>query len=265
MEKTEGKERVAQAVVRSEAGSADEPKLIEAYRARLAAELPGIRARMADALARSGRTGAQARLVAVTKGHPKEVLRAAFEAGLTDLGENRPELLEPRRRAFPEPGIRWHLIGHVQRRKAKGALRGADLFHALDSVRLAERLSHLAVEHEVRMKVLLQVNTSGEASKGGFDPSEALEHVDRLAALPGLEVQGMMTMAPFVADEGLVRTAFRRLRELHERARSLSSYAGTELSMGMTNDYEWALEEGSTMVRIGTALFGDRPQPPEKK
>jgi len=255
---------VAQAVFRSEAESADEPRLIEEYRARLTAELPGIRARMAEALARSGRTAVDARLVAVTKGHPDAVLRAAWEAGLTDLGENRPELLARRRAALPEPGVRWHLIGHVQRRKAKDALDGADLFHALDSAKLAERLSRLAAERETRMKVLVQVNTSGEGSKGGFDPVEALEQLDRLAALPGLDVRGLMTMAPFVADEGVVRTAFRHLRELHEEAKGLPSYTGSELSMGMTNDYEWALEEGSTMVRIGTALFGDRPQPPER-
>ncbi|MEZ4423203.1 MAG: YggS family pyridoxal phosphate-dependent enzyme [Gemmatimonadota bacterium] len=235
----------------------------QAYHERVSVALPELRRRMQDAAVRSGRPADAVRLLAVTKGHPLAAVRAARAAGLCDLAENRPESLVERRGAFPDPDVRWHLIGHVQRRKAPDAVEAAHLFHALDSVRLAERLDRVADETGRRLPVLVQVNTSGEGSKGGFTVEEAPEALTRLVTLPGLLVRGLMTMAPFVEEEEPVRETFRRLRALHEDARrAVAGYEGTELSMGMTNDYEIAIEEGSTMIRIGTALFGERIQAP---
>ncbi len=254
--------QVSQAVSHSKTDSEEERRLVDRYRTHLRNTLPTVRARMSEALARSGRGEDDAVLIGVTKGHPAAVLRAAGAEGLVHLAENRPELLAERREVLDPAAVCWHLVGHVQRRKAREVVAGADLFHALDSIRLAERLSRLCVEAGTTLSVLMQINTSGEETKGGFTPTESLEALDRICELPSLDVRGLMTMAPFVGDERTVRTVFQRLRELQERAGALPGYTGTELSMGMSNDYEWALEEGSTMVRIGTALFGERPPQP---
>jgi pyridoxal phosphate enzyme (YggS family) len=197
------------------------------------------------------------RLVAVTKSHPVEAIEAALAAGLTDLGENRVEELESKVVAFGRSPT-WHMIGHLQSRKARRAVVAADMIHSVDSSALADKLSRAALEEGRRAVVLAQVNTSGEGSKSGFTPNEAVERVHALAELPGLELRGLMTMAPFVDDDGVVAEAFGRLRTLSERLRALSERVGPELSMGMTNDLEVAIREGSTMVRIGTALFGER-------
>ncbi|MEZ4415005.1 MAG: YggS family pyridoxal phosphate-dependent enzyme [Gemmatimonadota bacterium] len=242
----------------AEPRAGEESALERVYRDRLRESLPRIEAGMAEAAVRSGREASAVRLVAVTKGHPVAALRAAWAEGIADLGENRPEILVERRGLLPAGAVRWHLIGHVQRRKAREAAEAADLFHALDSERLAERLSRVLEEEGRVLPVLLQVNTSGETVKGGFEAAEALDALGRVLELPGLEVRGLMTMAPFVEDEGWIRRTFRRLRELHEQATALSRYQGTELSMGMTHDFEIAIEEGSTMIRVGTALFGER-------
>ena len=137
-------------------------------------------------------------------------------------------------------------------------MEAADLIHSVDSPRLARRFSRVATDAERRVAVLIQVNTSGEESKGGFEGEGALERIQEAAELPGLDVRGLMTMAPFVDDEKVLSTSFRRLRELSERLRSVTDAVGPELSMGMTNDMEIAIREGSTMIRIGTALFGER-------
>lgn len=205
------------------------------------------------------RDPAQVRLVAVTKGHPVEGVQAALDAGLADLGENRVEELGAKRAALgPIPGT-WHLIGHVQSRKAARAAELADLIHSVDSIKLGRRLAREAQESGAVVRVLAQVNTSGEVQKHGFPRDEAVERVHELSEIQGLEVLGLMTMAPFVDDEAVLAGTFRRLRETGERLHALGARVGGELSMGMTNDLEVAIREGSTMVRIGTALFGERP------
>ncbi|HSW31721.1 MAG TPA: YggS family pyridoxal phosphate-dependent enzyme [Longimicrobiales bacterium] len=228
------------------------------YRERLAQALPGIRERMAGAARAAGRDPAGVRLVAVTKGHPLEALQAALEAGIPDLGENRVEELEEKEAALGRDRATWHMIGHLQSRKAARAAGAAHLIHSVDSLHLAEKLSRSAGGRGPEVRVLAQVNTSGEESKGGLEPAGAVEAVLAMAALPGLRVEGLMTMAPFVDDAEVLSSAFRRLRETLEEVRRHDPRVGPELSMGMTNDFEIAIREGSTMVRIGTALFGER-------
>lgn len=227
------------------------------YEDTLAGTLPLLRERIADAARAAGRDASGVRLVAVTKGHPVEALRAALGAGLRDLGENRVEELEPKVEALGRDGVTWHMVGHLQSRKAGRAMAAADLIHSVDSGRLAERLSRLAADGG-GVDVLVQVNTSAEESKSGIEGDAAVEEVHRISELPGLRVRGLMTMAPFVDDERVLTDAFAGLRRLHERLREVAPEVGPELSMGMSNDLEVAIREGSTMVRIGTALFGER-------
>jgi pyridoxal phosphate enzyme (YggS family) len=228
------------------------------YRARLSRALPEVRDRMARAAKAAGRDPDAVQLVAVTKGHPLEALEAALEAGLTHLGENRVEELEEKVSAVGPGRATWHMIGHVQSRKAPRAVEVAHLIHSVDSLHLAERLSRAAGERSREVRVLAQVNTSGEDSKSGLDAESAVDVVLRMAELSHLRVDGLMTMAPFVDDEELLSSTFRRLSEMLEEVRRHDRAVGGELSMGMTNDLEIAIREGSTMVRIGTALFGER-------
>jgi pyridoxal phosphate enzyme (YggS family) len=228
------------------------------YRATLQEALPRVRDAIARAAQRAGREPEAVRVVAVTKAHPLAALTAALEAGLSDLGENRVEELEWKRAEIVDVPAHWHMVGHVQSRKAARVTAVADIVHSVDSVKLARRLSAAAVESGRTLDVLIQVNTSGEASKSGLSPDEALETVQQVLELGGLRVEGLMTMAPFTDNEGRLRDAFRGLRETLEAARKLSEKVGSELSMGMTNDFGIAIEEGSTMVRLGTALFGKR-------
>jgi len=196
----------------------------------------------------------------VTKAHPPEALRAALAVGLTDLGENRVEELERKVRLLGRDAARWHMVGHVQSRKAKQVVESADMIHSVDTLKLARRFSGSASEYEGRVPILVQVNMSEEESKGGFHQDRALDAIHEVLELPGVEVRGLMTLAPFVDDERVLRRVFVGLRRIHEEAGKLPDYQGRELSMGMTNDFELAVEEGSTMVRIGTALFGERPR-----
>lgn len=229
------------------------------YGSRLAQGLPRIRECIAAAAARAGRNPDEVRIVPVTKGHPLEAAEAALEMGFTDLAENRVEELEEKAARMGPGRVRWHMVGHLQRRKAGAVRELAHLLHSLDSVRLAERLERVAENDAEPLSVLVQVNTSGEAAKYGFSPDEAMSALGRILELRTLRVEGLMTMAPFTDDEAVLRGTFRRLRELHERAlAAVTGYAGTELSMGMSNDYELAVEEGSTMLRLGTVLFGER-------
>ena len=231
----------------------------EEYAARLEHTLPELRERVERAAEGAGRAAASVRIVAVTKSHPVEAVDAALAAGLRDLGENRIEELEEKRAARPHAPAVWHMIGHVQGRKARRAAELSDLVQSLDSLRLAEKLSRAATEQGREVSVLAQVNTSGEGSKSGFEIDGAVEAIHAAAELAGLRVEGLMTMAPFVDEERVLRDAFARLRETGERLRRISDRVGPELSMGMTNDLDVAIREGSTMIRIGTALFGERP------
>lgn len=229
------------------------------YRRILNDTLPEVRERIRGAAVRVGRSPDEVRLVAVTKGHPFEAVEAALDAGLLDLGENRVEELESKADSAGSRPVRWHMIGHLQRRQAPRVWGRADLVHSVDSLRLAERLDRSAPEGAQPMKVLLQVNVSGESSKAGVDPGEAESLLVRLAELDRLSVSGLMTMAPFSSDEDVLRRTFRDLARLQERlAGAVPEYQGAELSMGMSNDYEVAVEEGSTIVRVGSALLGER-------
>lgn len=229
----------------------------DAYAARLAETLPYVRERISGAELVSGRTPNSVRLIAVTKSHPHEAVEAALAAGLTDLGENRVAELAGKVERFGADVAEWHMIGHLQSRKAKEAIAAADMIHSVDSLKLAKRVGAAAEARGEPARVLAQVNTSGEESKSGFTLDSARDEVARMAEIPGLHINGLMTMAPFVDDEVVLGRAFKALRELSEKLRATSA-VGPELSMGMTNDMEIAIREGSTMVRIGTALFGPR-------
>ncbi len=231
-------------------------------KADIAANLAAVRARMAAAATRAGRSPDEVLLVAVSKTHPLAAIEAAYAAGQRDFGENRlPELWEKvdLARARGLDGIRWHFIGTIQSRKTKQAIGPIQLIHSVDRAKIANRLSRDAIEAGCVMEVLLEANVSGEASKHGFTPTQLADELPALLALSGIRVQGLMTMAPYVADEALLRTIFRDLRRLRNELNEQQLTAPLqELSMGMTNDFEVAIEEGATMVRIGSAIFGER-------
>ena len=229
------------------------------YARALRQRLPRVRDVIAAAAERSGRDPSSVRIVAVAKGHPVGAVRAAVAAGLRDIGENRVEELEEKLPVVGVADMRWHMIGHVQRRKAGRAARLATLVHSVDSLRLAEKLSRFGEAEGRRVPVLVQVNTSGEATKGGFPAVGAPDAVGKVAELGGLRVLGLMTMAPFTDDEAVLRSSFRKARAVMEAAAVMPGVEGCELSMGMSNDYGLAIEEGSTMVRLGTTLLGARP------
>lgn len=224
----------------------------------LAARVAEVRERIEAARERGGRAEAVT-LVAVTKTHPADVVRAAIAAGIADVGENRVAELEEKVAEVGRDAVRWHLIGHLQRNKAARSLPLYDLLHSLDNLRLAEVLSRAASEAGRTVPVLLQVNTSGEETKGGWSGEEAIDAAGRVAEMPGLRVEGMMTMAPFTDDEAVLRRTFREARRLFDAAaRGVGGFHPRHLSMGMSNDYEIAVEEGSTLVRVGSVLFGAR-------
>jgi pyridoxal phosphate enzyme (YggS family) len=220
----------------------------------LSSRLAVVRERIARACERGG-LGQQVEIVAVTKGHGVEAVRAAWEAGLRSIGENRVQEALAKMAAVRVP-VSWHLIGHLQRNKVK-YLDRFDLFHALDSARLADAIVEHAKRTGRQYEVLVQVNVSGEASKGGYRLDELPREAERLAGATGLRVVGAMTMAPLDADEATLRRTFRGCREALEVLRA-AGHSAVELSMGMSNDFEVAVEEGATMVRLGTILFGAR-------
>ena len=229
------------------------------YDERLQQHLPAVEERIAAAQARAGRSGV-VRIVAVTKGHGAAAVEAAIRAGLMDIGENRVQELEEKRGSLAEQGAaRWHLIGHLQRNKERRALQLFDYIHSIDSLRLAQELSKEAVRAGVTVRGLVQVNVSGEETKGGFDADNGFDGIARVAGLQALSVEGLMTMAPLTDDEQVIRATFAGARTLLERCIAAGvPLHGNELSMGMSSDYEIAIEEGSTMIRLGTVLFGER-------
>jgi len=228
------------------------------YERQLRENLPRVRDAIGRAAHRVGRGEGEVTLVAVTKAHPPDAIRVALTEGLRDLGENRLEELEEKVDILGRDAATWHMVGHLQSRKAARVVTLTDLLHSVDTLKLARRISGFAAEEDLRLPALVQVNLSGEEAKAGFGAEDVVEAVHQMLELPGLEVRGFMTMAPFVEDEKVLRAVFSRLRRIQEEAAKLPGYEGRELSMGMTNDFELAVEEGSTMVRIGTALFGER-------
>ncbi|HUG01094.1 MAG TPA: YggS family pyridoxal phosphate-dependent enzyme [Longimicrobiales bacterium] len=233
----------------------------EGYRARLRGALPEVRERIERARVRGGRASGVT-LVAVTKGHPLEAALAVAAEGVWRCGENRvQELAEKVERAglrAPDDTLEWHLIGHLQRNKARLALPLFSLIHSVDSLRLARALSEEAVRAGRTVEGLVQVNVSGEEAKGGIREGH-VEAVGRICELEAVRVRGLMTMAPLTDDYAWVRRTFRRAREVFDEcAAGVEGFEARYLSMGMSLDYELAVEEGSTMVRLGTVLLGER-------
>ena len=213
-----------------------------------------VRDRIAAARARGGHAQ-DVTLIAVTKTHGPDAVLAAWEAGIRDVGENKVQEAEAKRALVTVP-VRWHLIGHLQRNKAKQAA-AFDLVHSLDSDRLAVALDEAAGQAGRVLEVLVQVNVSGETSKSGVAPHELSAMADRLRLCRHLRVRGVMTMAPFDAEESVLRAVFRGARDARTQLQA-SGFAAEWLSMGMSGDYEVAVEEGATHVRLGTVLFGGR-------
>jgi pyridoxal phosphate enzyme (YggS family) len=217
------------------------------------ANIREVQRRIARACERSHRSPGEITLVVVTKEVGISAIRAAFDCGLRDFGENRVQEAEEKIGQLSDLklDVTWHMVGHLQSNKAKTAVELFDIIHSVDSVRLAEILSRRA---EKTLPVLLQVNVSGEATKSGFAVNEVGAAVEEIRQLPNLRLVGLMTIAPLVAETEEVRPVFRKLRELRDSLRL------EHLSMGMTDDFEVAIEEGATMLRIGRAIFGNRRQ-----
>ncbi len=223
----------------------------------LRANIERVRERIAAAERRAGRQG-EVTLIAVSKTHPAETVAAAHRAGLTRFGENRVEEAGPKAAVLHDLLLEWHMIGHLQSRKADDVFPWASLVHSVDTIKLAGRLSR-AAGGDRTLPILLQVNVSGEMSKEGFAPEEVPAAVEIIAALPGLRIDGLMTMAPIADDPEGVRPVFRNLRHVRDGlARQFPQLSWRHLSMGMTDDFEIAIEEGATLVRIGRAIFGER-------
>lgn len=223
----------------------------------IAMRLAEIRARMDAAARRVGRDPASITLVAIGKTHAPDRVRAAFEAGQSVFGENRIQEALPKIDALADLGARWHLVGHLQSNKARQAVGRFELIHSVDSPALVLELEKRAAEAGFVQKILLQINVSGEASKFGAAPAEIPALLDALSRAPHLSAEGLMTIPPFNEDPESSRPHFKLLRELLAATRS-AARLGRELSMGMSDDFEVAIEEGATLIRVGTAIFGMR-------
>lgn len=224
------------------------------------ANVKAVRQRIEAACARAGRQPDSVILVAVTKGQPPDVVSAAAALGLTLFGENKVQ--EAKAKIPLCPGrLRWHMVGHLQTNKCRDAVSLFEMIQSVDSLHLAEELNKRADQASKMLPILLEVNAVGEASKFGCRPDQLLADLLPINALPRLEIQGLMTVPPWTLDPGDVRPVFRQMRELKRRCEQLLGAPLRHLSMGMTGDFEVAIEEGATMIRVGTALFGPRPKP----
>ena len=229
---------------------------------QLAENIARVRARMAEAAQKVGRDPAEITLVAVSKTKPVKLVEMAYNLGVTDFGENRVQEALPKVEHFHPEGLRWHLIGHLQSNKVGKVVGPFTLIHSVDSLHLAQVLSRHALEQDIQLSILLQVNVAGEASKEGITPEDARVVAKQIAELPALQVAGLMTVAPLVNDPEEVRPVFRSLRLLQDRLREeIPGGTWTHISMGMTDDYTIAIEEGATLVRVGRAIFGQRVMP----
>ena len=226
----------------------------------LRARIAEVRGRVEGAARRAGRAAGEITLIAVSKTHPAEAVRLARGAGLTDFGENRVQEALPKIEAVAGDGeIAWHLIGHLQRNKAREAAGRFGLIHSVDSVRLIEALESAAARAGVMQRILLQISLAGEAQKAGAEPEGLPGLIEALASAPHLRCEGLMTVPPYSEDAEQSRPYFRRLREMLGTLREAGNVTPRHLSMGMSGDFEVAIEEGATMIRVGTALFGERP------
>jgi len=227
----------------------------------IADNLAAVRLRMAAAASRAGRDPDEVRLVVVSKTQPVEQIALAKAAGVRLFGENRVQEALEKIDALAGQGLHWHFIGHLQKNKVKYIIGRFELIHSVDSVDLAERISALGLKRREPTSILIQVNVSGEAAKSGVRPDDLEETLKAAAGLAGVRVEGLMTIPPYDPDPEASRPIFSRLRELAKEFDGVGGGSLKELSMGMSGDFEVAIEEGATLVRVGTAIFGERPGP----
>lgn len=212
-----------------------------------------------EACQKSGRDRSEVTLIAVSKTKPVSMIREAMEAGACVFGENKVQELCEKYDELPK-SLHWHLIGHLQRNKVKYIVDKAELIHSVDSLKLAQEISKEALKKQLIVKILVEVNVAGEESKFGTAPEETEALIREIAKLPGIRVEGLMTIAPYVENPEENRMVFRTLRKLAVdiKMKNIDNVAMDVLSMGMTGDYQVAIEEGATMVRVGTGIFGER-------
>ena len=221
--------------------------------------LEEVERRIQAACCRAGRDRSEVTLIAVSKTKPVEMLQEIYDCGVRDFGENKVQELVDKYEVLPSD-IRWHLIGHLQRNKVKYVVDKACLIHSVDSVRLAKAISDEAVKKQCQVKILVEVNVAGEESKFGVSVEDTLLLIEEIAGYPNIRIEGLMTIAPFVENPEDNRQIFRKLKQLSVDidAKNIKNVNVHILSMGMTNDYEVAIEEGATVVRVGTGIFGAR-------
>jgi pyridoxal phosphate enzyme (YggS family) len=222
-----------------------------------------VRARMRAAAERAGRLPDDVQLIAISKTHPAESIRAAHAAGLDTFGESRVQEARAKIPDLPS-SLHWHFVGHLQKNKIRHALPLFEFFHSVDSLALAADLDRIADEEGAHPRVLLEVNVSGEGSKFGFAPDRLRADMEGLMAFSRLTIEGLMTIPPLAPEAEGSRRFFAQLRDLRDQLEKEYSMRLAELSMGMTNDFEIAIEEGATLVRVGTAIFGERPRPQQQ-
>ena len=228
----------------------------------IADRVAAVRERLSRAAERASREPSSVTLVAVSKTFPAQDVRTAFRAGLRDFGENRVQEAEPKIEALADlaaAGLRWHLIGHLQSNKARRAAALFDAVQSVDSLDLGRRLARAAQEAGRELRALVQVDLAGEQTKFGLPEEQLMPALEGLRGSAGIRIEGLMVLPPFFDEPEQARPFFRRLRGLAEQAAAAGLLAGRELSMGMSHDFEIAVEEGATMVRVGTAIFGGRP------
>ena len=236
---------------------ADDAPALQFCMISIAENLEQVRKQIADAATKSRRSANDVELVAIAKTHPAEKVREAVEAGQTLFGESR---VQEARAKIPElpSTTRWHFVGHLQRNKIRHALPLFEMFHSIDSLAAAQDMNRIAEEEGMHPRVLLEVNVAGEGSKFGFAPDKLREQMEELLALPRLSILGLMTIPPLAEEADASRKHFVALRELRDRLQTEFRVDLAQLSMGMTNDFPIAVEEGATLVRVGTAIFGKR-------
>ena len=222
--------------------------------------LERVREQIAQAAAKVGRAPGEVELVAITKTHAAEKVHEAIQAGQTLFGESR---VQEARAKIPElpSAIRWHFVGHLQKNKIRHALPLFEMIHSVDSLALAQEVNRIAEEEGMHPRVLLETNVAGEGSKFGFSPDKLREQMEELLVLPRLSIEGLMTIPPLTEEAEASRTYFGELRQLRDALNKEFNLKLPQLSMGMTQDYAVAIEEGATLVRVGTAIFGERSKP----
>ncbi len=221
--------------------------------------LKSVQERIRAAALKAGRNPDEITLIAVSKTKPVDMIQEIYDAGIREFGENKVQEITFKKPQLPDD-INWHMIGHLQRNKVRAVIDRACLIHSVDSLRLAQAISTEAVKSNMTVSILLEVNMAGEETKFGFKPDEVHDALQSIAGLPGIYVRGLMTSAPYVSNPEENRQYFRDMRQLcvDLKAKNIDNTSMDYLSMGMTNDFEVAVEEGATHVRVGTAIFGER-------